>query len=55
MTNTTRNRAAAALATGLTIKADNMPELSQYAKIAETPAKKLTKQINAGVSDSKNV
>lgn len=37
------------------MKADNMPELSQHAKIAETSAEKLMEQTNAWVSDFKDV
>ena len=55
MTRTTRNGAAAALVTGSTIATNNMPEVSQCAKVAETPNKRAIKQANAGASHSKDV
>lgn len=43
MTRTTRNRAAATLAIGLTIAANDVAEVSQRTKVAETPNKKAIK------------
>ena len=55
MTRTTKNRTAAALATGSTMTANNVPEVSQRAKVAETPNKGAIKQTNAKVSHSKYI
>ena len=55
MTRTTRNEAAAALATGSTMAANNVPEVFQRVKVAETPNEGATKQANAGASHSKDV
>lgn len=55
MTKTTRNGANAALATDLTMVADNMLEISQHTKVTETPDKKAIEQTNAEASYSKDV
>ena len=55
MTRTTRNRAAAALATGSTIAANDVSEVSQHIKVAETPNVGATKQANVEASHSKDV
>ena len=55
MTRTTRNRSAMALATSLTMTADNVFEVSQRAEVAETPDKGATKQANVGTFHSKDI
>ena len=55
MTRTTRNGAAAALVTGLTMAADNVSEVFQRTKVAKTPNERVTEQANAGASHSKDV
>ncbi|MCJ1268486.1 hypothetical protein MMC22_008374 [Lobaria immixta] len=55
MTRTTRNGAAAALATDSIMAANNVPEVSQHAKVAETLNEEATEQTDVGASHSKNV
>ena len=55
MTKTTRNRAAAALATGSMMATNNVLEVSQHTEVAETPDEGATEQANAGASHSKDV
>ena len=55
MTRTTRNGAAVALATGLIMATNNVPEVSQCTEVAETPDKRATEQANAGASHSKDI
>ena len=55
MIRTTKNGAAAALATGLMMAANNVLGVSQHAKVAETLNKKATEQANAEASHFKDV
>ena len=55
MTRTIKNGAAVALATSSTMAADNVPEVSQHAEIAETPNEGAMEQTNAKASHFKDV
>ena len=55
MTRTTRNGAAAALATGSIMAANNVPEVSQRAEVVETSDKRATEQANTKAFHSKDV
>ena len=55
MTRITRNRPAVALATSLTMTADNVLEVSQRAEVAKTPDEGATKQANVGTFHFKDI